>query len=70
MQYKVKAPRSPEALVPAILQGDTSQARAIFGFLFQCMFGGDRNTVVTRCLAHRKSGAKLHGMETKNMGIK
>jgi len=55
----------PEALVPAILQGDTSPARSILGFLFQCGLGGDRNSVVTRCLAHQKSGSNLHYMETE-----
>jgi hypothetical protein len=61
----VETSRSSEALVPAILQGDTSQARSILGFLFQCRLGGDRNTVVTRCVSHQKSGAKLHDMETE-----
>ena len=61
----MEASGSSEALVPAIRQGDTSQARSILGFLFQCRLRGDRNTVVTRCLALQKSGSKLHDMETK-----
>lgn len=61
----MEAPRSSEVLVPAILQGDTSQARSILGFLFQCRLGGDRNTVLNRCEAPQKSGSKLHDMETE-----
>jgi hypothetical protein len=44
----MEAPRPSEALVPAILQGDTSQARSVLGLLFLCMSGGDRKTVVAR----------------------